>query len=207
MAGMLSVRRSQGAIAGVLLVLLGVWGALIPFVGPYFHYAYTPDRAWDATAGRMWLEVLPGAVAFASGLVVLFSRLRPQALLGAWLAALAGAWFAIGGVIAGHWASLPAAGRPAGSGMHAVAEQIGFFTGLGVVIVFLAAVALGRFTVIVADRPVARVRPVKPVKTKREVTTTPEPEREPVGAGRTLARIVPVQVFRGRQRSADTVDS
>jgi hypothetical protein len=206
MAGMLSVRRSQGAIAGVLLVLLGVWGALIPFVGPYFHYAYTPDRAWDATAGRMWLEVLPGAVAFASGLVVLFSRLRPQALLGAWLAALAGAWFAIGGVIAGHWASLPSAGRPAGSGMHAVAEQIGFFTGLGVVIVFLAAVALGRFTVIVADRPVARVRPVKPVKTKREVTT-PEPEREPVGAGRTLARIVPVQVFRGRQRSADTVDS
>ncbi len=56
MAGTLRVRRSQGALSGVLLVLLGIWGALIPFVGPYFHYAYTPDRAWVATSGRMWLR-------------------------------------------------------------------------------------------------------------------------------------------------------
>ena len=195
MAGMLRVRRIDGAIVGVLLVLLGIWGALIPFVGPYFHYAYTPNRTWDATAGRMWLEVLPGAVAFASGLVVLFSRLRPLGLLGAWLAALAGAWFAIGGV-AGHWASLPAAGHPVGSGTRAMLEQLGFFTGLGVVIVFLAAVALGRFTV------VAFGRRELPVKAEPE----PKPEREPVGAGRSLSRIVPVAVFRGKQR-ADTTGS
>jgi hypothetical protein len=202
MAGMLHVRRSQGAIVGVLILLLGIWGALIPFVGPYFHYAYTPDRVWDATAGRLWLEVLPGAVAFVSGLVVLGSRLRPQAILGAWLAAVAGAWFAVGGVIAGRWASLPAAGQPVGTGTRAALEQIGFFAGLGVVIVFLAAVALGRLTVIVADRPVAPVKaaPVKAAPVK-------EREREPVGAGRSLARIVPIQVFRGRQRSADTTGS
>ena len=42
MAGTLRVRRSRGALSGLLLVLLGIWGALIPFVGPYFHYAYTP---------------------------------------------------------------------------------------------------------------------------------------------------------------------
>jgi hypothetical protein len=195
MAGMLHVRRSHGAIVGVLLVLLGIWGALIPFIGPYFHYSYTPDRAWDATAGRLWLEVLPGVVALGSGLVVLGSRLRPQAALAAWLAALAGAWFAVGGLVAGRWPSLPTAGQPTGSGMRAVLEQIGFFTGLGVVIVFLAAVALGRLTVIVPDRTVA------PVKTQ------PAAEREPVGAGRSLSRIVPVPVFRNRQRSADTADS
>ena len=39
MAVMLRVRRSKGAIGGLLLALLGSWGALIPFVGPYFHYA------------------------------------------------------------------------------------------------------------------------------------------------------------------------
>ncbi len=192
---MLRVRRSQGAVVGVLLVLLGIWGALIPFVGPYFHYAYTPDRTWDATAGRMWLEVLPGAVAFASGLLVLISRLRPLAVFGAWLAALAGAWFAVGGAVAGHWASLPTAGLPAGSGMRAALEQIGFFTGLGVVIVFLAAAALGRFTVIATARP------------EEPADAEPLPKREPVAAGGTLSRIVPVPVFRGRQHGADTADS
>jgi hypothetical protein len=195
LAGILRVRRSHGAIVGVLLVLLGIWGALIPFVGPYFHYAYTPDKTWDATAGRMWLEVLPGVVTFGGGLVVLLSRLRPLALLGAWLAALAGAWFAVGGAIAGRWASLPTAGQPASGGPHAALEQIGFFTGLGVVIVFLAAVALGRLTMIVPDRPVA------PVKAESV------PEKEPVGASRGISRIVPVPVFRGRQRSAGAADS
>ena len=46
MAGMLQMRRSRGAFSGFLLILLGLWGALIPFVGPYFDFAYTPDKAW-----------------------------------------------------------------------------------------------------------------------------------------------------------------
>lgn len=195
MAGMLRVRRSEGAIVGVLLVLLGIWGALIPFVGPYFHYSYTPNRTWDGTAGRLWLEVLPGAVAFASGLLVLMSKLRPLALFGAWLAALAGAWFAVGGAVAAHWPALGSAGKPVGTGLRVMLEQIGFFYGLAVVIVFLAAVSLGRFTVFGLSRA------EEPVTTE----PAPEPERETVGAGRGLSRIVPVPVFRGgRQRSEDT---
>ena len=53
MAGMLQMRRSRGAASGFLLVLLGAWGALIPFIGPYFHYAYTPDTAWTYTTARL----------------------------------------------------------------------------------------------------------------------------------------------------------
>ena len=53
---MLQMRRSRGAFSGFLLMLLGLWGALIPFVGPYFDYAYTPDRAWTYNTGRLWLE-------------------------------------------------------------------------------------------------------------------------------------------------------
>jgi hypothetical protein len=52
------IPRSRGAVIGLLLVILGVWGALIPFIGPNFDFAYTPGQAW--TAARGWLEVLPG---------------------------------------------------------------------------------------------------------------------------------------------------
>jgi hypothetical protein len=145
---MLRVPRSRGALNGALLVLLGVWGGLIAFVGPYFHYAYTPDKAWTYTTGRLWLEILPAAGAILGGLIVGGSASRPAAIFGAWLAALSGAWFALGGLLSTLWTIGGSTGRPVGDNLHRVVEQIGFFTGLGVVIVFLAAVALGRFTVI-----------------------------------------------------------
>src|SRR2546421_12923996 len=44
MNGMLRIPRSRGALSGVLLILLGAWGGLIPFIGPYFHYATHPQR-------------------------------------------------------------------------------------------------------------------------------------------------------------------
>ena len=71
MTRMLQVPRSRGAVSGLLLVLLGLWGALIPLVGPYFHYAYTPDSAWTLTAGRVWLEIVPGAATFVGGIILL----------------------------------------------------------------------------------------------------------------------------------------
>jgi hypothetical protein len=61
MNGMLRIPRSRGALSGVLLVLLGAWGGLIPFVGPYFHYAYAPSSAWSYNSGRLWLEIVPAA--------------------------------------------------------------------------------------------------------------------------------------------------
>jgi hypothetical protein len=149
MNGMLRVRRSRGVLSGLLLVLLGIWGALIPFIGPYFHYAYTPDKAWTYTTGRLWLDILPGAAAFLGGLIVLTSSYRPTAHFGAWLAAFSGAWFALGSLIGPTWIKMQMVpGTPVGDAAHRTLEQIGFFTGLGVVIVLLAAMALGRFSVI-----------------------------------------------------------
>jgi hypothetical protein len=150
MTGMLPVPRSRGALSGTLLVLLGAWGALVPFVGPYFHYAYTPDTAWSYTNGRLYLEVLPGAATLLGGLVVLMSRSRPVAVTGAWMAALSGAWFTVGGILSPLWTAGggTATGAPVGGTTSRVIEQIGFFTGLGVVIIYLAALALGRFTVV-----------------------------------------------------------
>src|ERR1039457_812664 len=161
MAGILRVPRSRGALSGVLLILLGAWGALIPLVGPYFHYAYTPDTAWSLTSGRIWLEIAPGAAAFIGGLIVLVSSLRPVAMFGAWLAALAGAWFAAGITLSVLWTKggVSAIGSPVGGTVARTAEQIGFFTGLGVVIAFLAALVIGRLSVVgVRDARLAESR-------------------------------------------------
>src|SRR5260370_41230333 len=89
MAGTLQMRRSRGAASGFLLVLLGAWGALIPFIGPYFHYAYTPEVAWTYTTARLWLEILPGAAGFLGGILLLIATRRHGALFGAPLAAAA----------------------------------------------------------------------------------------------------------------------
>ena len=170
MAGILRVPRSRGALSGVLLVLLGAWGALIPLVGPYFHYAYTPDTAWSLTSGRIWLEIAPGAVAFIGGLVVLISSLRPVAMFGAWLAALAGAWFAAGITLSSLWTTggVSAIGSPVGGTVARTAEQIGFFTGLGVVIAFLAALVIGRLSVVgVRDARLAESRDARQAAARR----------------------------------------
>jgi hypothetical protein len=147
---MLRVPRSRGALSGVLLVLLGAWGALIAFIGPYFHYAYSPDKAWTYNSGRLWLELLPGAAALLGGLIVLVTATRPAAVFGAWLAALSGAWFVVGQTLSTLWTTghVPAAGYPVGGTVTRAVEQVGFFTGLGAVIIFFAALALGRFTVV-----------------------------------------------------------
>ncbi len=182
MNGMLRVPRSRGVLSGLLLVLLGAWGALVAFVGPYFHYAYTPDQGWTYTTGRLWLEILPGAATVLGGLIVLVSAYRPAAHFGAWLAALAGAWFALGSVIGPTWAGMNmTTGTPVGGPAARALEQIGFFTGLGVAIVLVAAMALGRFSVIgVRDARLAKpAKPAEPVPSATPATpvTTDAPTR------------------------------
>ena len=150
MAGTTRIPRTRGALSGLLLILLGAWGALIPFVGPYFHYAYTPDKAWTYTTGRLWLEILPGIAVALGGFIVLSSARRPLAILGAFVAVLGGAWFVVGNLLSALWNhGIPEAGIPVGGNLTRLAlEDLGFFIGLGVIIVFFAALALGRFAVV-----------------------------------------------------------
>ena len=116
MAGMLQMRRSRGAFSGFLLVLLGLWGALVPLVGPYFHYAYTPDVAWHYDTARLWLEILPGAAVFLGGILLMIATGRHVALFGALLAAAAGAWFALGTTLSPLWNNhVTMGGTPASS--------------------------------------------------------------------------------------------
>jgi hypothetical protein len=138
--------RTTGALTGLLIVLLGVWGALIPFVGPYFHYAFGNYDAWHYTANRLWLDILPGAAAVLGGLLLLTSSRRTSGILGGWLAIAAGAWFAIGPSVSLIWhkAGNPI-GSPTGGHLRQAVELLGYFYGLGVLIAVLAAFASGRF--------------------------------------------------------------
>lgn len=145
-SGGLYMPRSRGAVTGLLLVLLGAWGALIPFVGPYFDFAYTPNTAWAWTAARGWLEVFPGVVTVLGGLLLISSTNRATAMFGGWLAVLGGAWFVIGTALAAplHIGDI---GHPVAStdGRRALIE-IAYFSGLGALIVFLGGGVLAKLS-------------------------------------------------------------
>lgn len=175
------VDRSRGAVSGVLLVLLGIWGGLIPFVGPIFGYAYTPDTAWQYTMGRLFLEILPAAATVLGGLMLLASADRRVTIFGGWLAAVAGAWFAVGPTLSRLFnGGTSAAGSPASTATtQAALEELGFFIGLGVVVVFLAALGLGRHSVVSVkdvDRGVAAV-PSRSTRASRRADRTDEVDR------------------------------
>jgi hypothetical protein len=142
--------RSTGAVAGLLIVLLGIWGVLIPFVGPYFDYSFGVNSTWHYTTDRLWLDILPGVVALLGGLLLLFATTRAAGMLGGWLAVLAGAWFVIGPAVSLTWerGSGPI-GPPLYGSTRRALESIGYFYGLGALIIALAAFATGRF----ASRP------------------------------------------------------
>jgi len=191
---MLQMRRSRGAFSGFVLMLLGLWGALIPFVGPYFHYAYTPDKAWTYNTGRLWLELLPGAAVFVGGFLLMIARGRHIALFGALLAAAAGAWFTLGPVLSPLWNQHVAmGGSPASATVYMrIMEQLGFFTALGVVIVFVAAMALGRIASVTSG-----IRDVEEIP----VTTTVPDDTIPVET--VPAETVPVETVRSEETQSE----
>lgn len=176
-AGLLRVSRSRGAVSGLLLVLLGIWGGIIPFVGPYFDYAYSPDSTWTWTAGRGLLEVLPGAAAVLGGLLLIGTANRAVAVFGGWLASAAGAWFIVGPVLGNLWGgSSGATGAPLGDNTSRVVEQIGFFFGLGAAILLIAAHAAGRLSV----RALGDGRAAERLREERAMAVAPDPAPEPV---------------------------
>ena len=199
MSATLRVPRSRGALSGLLLLLLGLWGALMPLVGPYFHFGFAPDQAWHFTYGRVWLQIMPGVAVLFGGLITLGSSIRAFGALGAWLAALGGAWFVIAAPLSALWSDHnPTRLGPAlGSSTRQVAEQLTLLYGLGVVAVFLAAVALGRLAVVgVKDAALAEQaaeaaeedgRDAAPPATARdgsEPTVTQRRRRLPLRGGR-----------------------
>lgn len=195
--GSMQIPRSRGAVSGLLIVALGIWGALVPFIGPLFDFAFSPDRPWAWTMGRGWLQVLPGVVAVIGGLLMFTSRNRATAMFGSWMAVAAGAWFVVGRAVAGPL-GLGDAGQPvAANEAQRVWLELTYFSGLGALIVFLGALAAGRLSVRTA-RDIAyretHAPPVEPVTThstsldQPNAVTEPEERRRPALFGRRRRR-------------------
>jgi hypothetical protein len=158
MTGVTRIPRRRGSLCGLLLVLLGAWGGLAPFVGPYFKFAFTPDKAWAYTQGRLYLSIVPGAAALLGGLLVLITRSRALGVIGGLLAAAGGAWLVAGQGVTATLLRRPSItiGTPITRGgavftgstsTYQELELLAFFAGLGILIAFFGALAIGRFSV------------------------------------------------------------
>ena len=97
-------RPVGAAFTGLAALLVGAWGALAGYIGPYFAFRPVDQHVWVASWQNGLLHLLPGAVAAAAGLMLLAMgparrSVRGGAfLLPAVLLLGAGAWFVIGPV-------------------------------------------------------------------------------------------------------------
>jgi hypothetical protein len=143
--------RTTGVGGGLIVVLLGIWAGLIPFVGPYFNYGFQPESAWHFTLDRLWLNILPAAAVVLGGLAMVAAGRRPNGVLGCWLALVGGAWLLLGPSASMFWQHpapgmlISGIGAPIGGHDRAAAEMIGFFYGAGALIVALSAFAAAKF--------------------------------------------------------------
>lgn len=151
MAATASMPRTRGSLPGLALLVLGVWAGIGAYAGPAFGYGFSPG-AWQYTQGRLFLSALPGAVAAVCGLGVMATGSRGLGGCFAFVAALAGAWLVVGGwavqLLPGTMGASITLGNPVGTTARQLAlADIGLFWGAGVLIVFFAAIALGRFSI------------------------------------------------------------
>jgi hypothetical protein len=134
-------RHVTTRFAGLVILIAGLWGGLIPFVGPYFHLALGPNHSWTWTSGRFYLSVLPAIAAILGGVILLGTGPRVSGRIGALLALAGGVWFAIGPTVSLLWAS-DAYGLSHGHKATRMLELLTYHTGLGVLIATSAAYAL-----------------------------------------------------------------
>jgi len=162
--------RSTGTMSGLLIVPLAIWGGLIPFIGPYFDYSFGTNSTWHYTADRLWLNILPAALALVGGILLVGAATRAAGIVGGWLALVAGAWFVVGPAVSRTWEQGEGPiGRPLFGTTRQALELIGYFYGLGALIVALAAFCIGRF----ASRPLLGGR------SRRRAHLRPPPQRQP----------------------------
>lgn len=151
--GRIPLRR--GSVCGLLLIVLGLWGGLAPFIGPYLHFGFTPDKTWHYSSGRLYYSIIPAAAVLVGGLLAVLSRNRGLGVFAGLLATLGGIWFSLGQtfmtiVLKKSFTVgspiLHAGATP--TGVRAYLETLTLFGGLGVLVVLVGAVAMGRFSML-----------------------------------------------------------
>jgi hypothetical protein len=198
------IARSTGVISGVVIALLGIWAGLSPFVGPYFGYEFGSGTTWHFTTDRLWLSVLPGALAIVAGGLLVISAMRSTGALGGLVATLAGGWLAVGPAVSLTWESgVGPIGRPLHGTTRQMVELVGSFYGVGALIVAFGAFAIGRFASRprVAD-PTARTETQADVPAHAETVRSGPARRRRVGLGSLSDRRQRRRAMRGRGEDA-----
>lgn len=136
------MRSVTTRVAGLIILVAGIWGGLSPFVGPYFHFTLGPDQTWAWTSARFYLNVLPSIAAVVGGLLLIASGPWLAGRIGALFALAGGAWFAVGPDVSRLWHAGGAQGIATGNGTKRMLEYLTLHSGLGVLIVACAAYAL-----------------------------------------------------------------
>ncbi len=156
-------------MAGLLIVLLGAWGGIVPFVGPLFGFSGDGSSAWTLNMSHSMLSLAPGAVAVGCGLLVMlagqFLAGRRVLAFAGLVVAVCGAWFIIGPLA---WPVLKGTtffvgDRP----LRELAYWIGYSLGPGSLLVGLGAFVLGR------PAPAAAMPAVESETRERPVTAKP----------------------------------
>ncbi|MBO0715138.1 MAG: hypothetical protein J2O39_08495 [Acidimicrobiales bacterium] len=169
-AGRHMVAASAGpglGLLGLLVVLLGAWGGIVPFVGPLFGFRSTHSGSFAWTAPHVFLYLIPGAVAMFFGLVLMGAAMERRARFSvskelAGLVIMAcGAWFVLGPVVWPIFSSSAVFGSVTGAQARFV-NFLGYNLGPGLLLAAFGAMAL--------VRPVARgylISPAAPTTVSR----------------------------------------
>lgn len=132
--------------AGILIALVGIWGAISVFVGPVFGWGPTTGTSWSWTTQNWMLHLAPGAAALVCGILILAANPRRLAGgrgvidLAALVVVAAGVWFVIGPALWGVFETGPAftSGTPTNEFWY----QLGSSLGPGLALTFLGGMAL-----------------------------------------------------------------
>lgn len=170
-------RSSVLKTIGAVIVLVGLWEAVVPYVGPTFGYPMPPGSeqpAWDWSASHTQRHLVPGIVAVIGG-ALLWARARVAVLAGSWLSLAAGIWFIVSPFVPRAWLDSGGGGTPDASIVMQIITPLGYHYVPGIVVVGSAALVLGALLI---DRrqlePVAAAGP-----TSRRETAESERERVP----------------------------
>jgi len=160
------------ALLGVLTLLIGAWGGIVPFIGPLIGANADGTMSWYWSLPHALLWVAPGGAACVAAALMLGAM--PRAMVGfgraatagaGLLAMVCGAWFVIGPEawpVLFHSAGVFVPTGP----LMTLAHEVGYSFGPGVLLLVFGAMAVGmagrvsRFGRVTGDERVVRRAPV-----------------------------------------------
>jgi hypothetical protein len=132
-------------MAGIVAMLVSVWGGIVPYVGPIFGYSGDGSGSWHWNLAHAVLGLVPGAVGLVLGFLILaesrgvmVGKGRISLATAGTLLMICGAWFVVGPFA---WPVLASTGAyfAAGSHLRMLEYEIGYSIGTGIVLVVCGA--------------------------------------------------------------------